>query len=273
MVADHFPTELEEAIVIIRSLYNDTIRKIERAQYLVKSATESDADHLNRAAKGILPNFNQGIYDALLITSKEFAELPTIVEAFNKHRPRLLRFKSKFYDEDLDMARTQFKAWASEQRIGYNTRAEYIDQLDQLNARLRELAKVQTLLEILQESKGKLTSELKAIIDRLANFSNNYSRSKRDEYAMMNGIYFEEDWSGLADLVTELLYAVEVFELADNTQLNWDAVQEFDQPISTYNQDINQGANAPDPTGRDFSQPVYPENDGIKTDDSLGYYS
>ncbi len=262
-------SDINEAIEVLRLTLIDVTAQVEHQRKDVSQvrARLADEDKTREIqAHREIPNLLPTTYKSLTQMAKDFVIKSAISATFNKHRPRLFGLLSPGsieHDRDLEFVRIQYRVWLS------NTQHQVENELRKENEQLNELLKLEaevrnaldTVLKLYQ-SGGKITDRLSVIINRLANFSNNHSHSRRDEYARANGIYFEEDWNTFSELAEELFYLAEIVLVEEVAS---DAIENI---IEQVYDDNAQYAVDIDANG-DWEQFAEP----IATDDSLGYFS
>lgn len=272
--------EIEEALVVLRTLVRDVKEVVNNQRERVERAHDRAGRDLNAMVAKTIPSLDPSVLKALQKSEPEFAKRVVVARAFKEHKPMLFGLisgRGKNYQNDLDFVQIQYKAHVTKKS---DKLPEYVVErenfLQQAIKRQRDLENVIATLEKLQKSNGELTDKLRDVIRRLAGSSYNYSRERQDPYAV-DEFYFEEDWSLLSDLATELFYLYEAYQVEEALaqeslvpeQLTGDfAVEWVQQGEDVVSYDWVQQQQ--DDNDR-VSQPVPPEE--IKTDDSLGYFS
>ncbi len=246
--------EIQEAITIVAKLLNDINERINVLHKKSQQHMHQIKQHRERIVYEMLPDFSKLTLSDLKKKYPKFAELSYVLRAFetNKQKSFLGLFKRvpKTYESDLSLIRLKFNHWLSER--------ETID--DSLNVELSEyvnrqkhLTELLTNLKLVKNSNRPLTEKLRNTIEKVRNMSYNYSEKHRTGW--YDDVYFEEDWSGIFDLATELFIVYEAFQseaLAEEVGLiPEENIQELENTTNI----------EPEPTI------IY------STDDSLGYYS
>lgn len=242
--------EVQEAITIVAKLLNDINERIRVIQLEMQKHTQRVKHTRERTVYEMLPDFSTLTLSKLKENYPKFANSIVVTMAFeaNKQKSFLGLFKRvpKTYESELSLLQLKFNHWLSENVVVNNSLPDEL--LDYVN-RQKHLTELLTNLKLVQKSNRPLTEKLRNTIEKIRNMSYNYSDKHRTGW--YDDVYFEEDWSGIFDLATELFIVYEAFQS-----------EALAEEVGLIPEEIDNSTNIePEPTI------IY------STDDSLGYYS
>lgn len=226
-------TEVKEALSVVKAMFADITTDIKKAEAdLVlqnKLVDQRRTDFVNIT----IPDLSSTTFLSLVKTHPGFAERHYVAEMFERFQPKRFLFfwtrQPKADATSLSMIRLKFDHWLIDNDEEMFDAVNLVkDHLEQLKHRQAKLAELMTILVALEQSNRPLPDDIKQKLQKLQKISNNYPN-----HPISDDFHFEEDWSDIFDLATELFIVYEAFQNdAFASELIPEQLQESINPVN-----------------------------------------